>query len=534
MSSINKAIKKKIKKNNKQILNKAKAVANKAALVARGTKATGKGDYGIKDYLTKKDASGRTRANRWMTNLGEAIGSATGVPGLSPILGKAGGWLSRVFGFGDYEVQNNSLMSNWGENAVMGSNSGAPPSFGTIKRGSDIVFSHREFVADVTSSTSFSSTTYPINPGNPVLFPWMSQVASLYEEYEFLGLIFEFRTTCGTSNTAATPGMGVVVMATDYDCYDNNYTNKRAMEAAEFSSSGVPYQTFMHPIECDRKRNVLGTLYTVPGITKSSQALGDQRMSVMGNFNIATVGNPSGGVTIGELWVTYHVRLSRPILESATTTASVFSQHAWGQIPNSTGVPAIQGTLTPLGNPFGLTPVGAGPTAVMQFDNISNGLVGTYKFDITCTQGTNFGAWTTPAFDQPINLINCNILVAYMSPAHTTSTFSQTINPVSVGILSPYNQGVTSIIMNILGVNASFQLPILNSTVNAVGFDIIITPFNELLNRTESDKPEDKLEQLQKRVTEMECALKSSSKNEETIEKDEVVEIVRVVKKTDK
>jgi len=130
-----------------------------------------------------------------------------------------------------------------------------------------------------------------------------------------LGMIVEYRSMSATAVGTTSSAMGIVIMATDYDCYDTNYASKRAMEAAEYSSSGVPFKTFIHPIECDNKRNTLGLHYVVPGITTSSMAAGDQRMSVLGNFCIATEGQQTAGDKIGEIWVSYHIRLSRPILE---------------------------------------------------------------------------------------------------------------------------------------------------------------------------------------------------------------------------
>lgn len=262
-----------------------------------------------KPFLDETESKGMV--NKAARGLGGALGGATGIPGAGRLLGNAGSWLSRLFGQGAYDVRKNSLMSSV-EGAPTVSK---PPVFGSIKKGADIIFSHSEFVANVTSSETFSATTYPINPGNPVLFPWMSKIAVLFEEFEMLGLIVEYRSMSATAVGTTSSAMGIVIMATDYDCYDTNYASKRAMEAAEYSSSGVPFKTFIHPIECDNRRNTLGLHYVVPGITTSSMAAGDQRMSVLGNFCVATEGQQTAGEKIGEIWVSYHLRLSRPILE---------------------------------------------------------------------------------------------------------------------------------------------------------------------------------------------------------------------------
>jgi hypothetical protein len=232
---------------------------------------------------------------------------------------------------------------------MMSMDSGMPtnpaPTFNSLKGGSDIIMSHREYVADVKSSIDFAITTYPLNPGNPILFPWFSQIAQLYEEYEFLGVLLEYRSLCATAVGTTQAGMGAVITATDYDVTDKNYTSKRAMEAAEFAVSGVPYSTFIHPIECDPRRNVVSQGYVVPGILTSSQAPGDPRLSVLGNFSIATTGMQTTTDTIGELWISYHVRLSRPILE-ITQNVSLYTQRFKWNISATGVISAFSATST--------------------------------------------------------------------------------------------------------------------------------------------------------------------------------------------
>lgn len=319
------------KQKNKLVNNVNKKIASRiinSQSLPKGIK--GRGGYfdniksGISKVWSNLNENERPEAskfNKVVNKIGNTIGNEFGI---GKQLGNAASWLSRAFGMGKYNIRSNTLAHPNGEMIASGISSLAPPSFGSAKKGSDIIFAHREFIGDITSSIAFTTTTYPINPGNPVLFPWMSQIAILYEEFEMLGMLLEYKSSSGTSNTAAVPGMGLVLMATDYDPYDNSFFSKRQMEAAEFSSSGVPYENFLHAIECDPKRNVLATQYVVPGITNYSQASGDARFSVLGNTTVATVGQQADGVVMGELWCTYHVRLSRPILENSN---SVFSQN---------------------------------------------------------------------------------------------------------------------------------------------------------------------------------------------------------------
>lgn len=359
--------------------------------------------------------------NKFARAAGEALGqSISYIPGLgklipaplisaaSSALGDAGSWLARAFGFGRYDVRRNSLYRP--RPGTRGGPGGAqvedmpyvasPPQFGSTKKGSDIVFAHREYIGDVKSSINFTATTYPINPGNNVMFPWMSRVAGLFEEYEMLGCLFEYRSTSATAVGTTSSGMGVVVMATDYDCYDQNFTTKRQMEAAEFSSAAVPYETFLHPIECDRSRNVLAQEYVVPGITKYSDAPGDARLSVLGNFTIATEGQQIDGTTIGELWVTYHIKLSRPVLES-TTSNTVYSAHGWGQV-SDTGNVSIVGQKVSNNLPgIGLAQSGTGTTARIRFDNTTSKVLGNFLLVWTTRTSLAGLTLTYPANNNP-------------------------------------------------------------------------------------------------------------------------------------
>lgn len=361
---------------------KAGGVGKKVAAVARsfaqlaqkskGRRVRGRGGYftdamsAISKPFTYKGKNGKdaTEVGAAARGLGEAAGKAIGegfgLPApisniISPLLGNAASWFTSLFGGGAYHIRKNSLMT-----AVMrqqnpgiqgrcnesGFCCNMPPSFSTINTGSDMVFCHRELVANVMSSINFTTTSYLINPGNPILFPMLTNFAALYEEYEFLGLIFMYKSTSASAVGTTSSAMGTITMATDYDVYDNAFLNKRAMDNAEYSVDEMPFNSCIHPVECDRSRNVLARQYVNPGVTAIASVPGDARMSVMGNFTIATEGQQLDNTKIGELWVSYHVRLSRPVLEGPSTVA--FAEHVTGKVQDS-GVNTV--TFTNLGPP---------------------------------------------------------------------------------------------------------------------------------------------------------------------------------------
>lgn len=463
--------KQKIKTVKKEI-NKIKSVVGR---IKRGPHVKGRGGYvtdainfgkKVWNNLNEDQRPDASPFNKAANSLGQAIG---GQWGIGKQLGNAGSWLSRVFGMGKYHVNKNTLAYHPnGERICSGDFScNMPPSFGSDKRGSDIIFSHREFVKDINSRTSFGVEVMPINPGNPNMFPWMSQIASLYEEYEFLGLIFEYKSSCGTGMTGTVPAVGNVIMATDYDCYDFSYTNKRTMEAAEFASSGVPYDNFYHAVECDPERNVLKRGFVVPGMTVYTDASGDARFSVLGNFAIATQAQQAADIPMGELWVSYHVRLSRPILEVLASGVSMFTQRTDlvtavnGALPGTTQfanyISSGTGvTLSPVNGTYGAT------TLRTRLSSADSGLSGNIKFDFY------YVADTTPTYNtltnyNAVNLSACSVLdtlydgggpVAHMTGCASTTT-----------VYGQHPAAQHSVVMSCSS-GWSFDMPIITANVN--------------------------------------------------------------------
>jgi len=228
-------------------------------------------------------------------------------------------FLNWISGRGDYKVSANSLVD-----------SGAPPSF--VSDGNGFRVRHREYIRDIVSTGAvFNNYPLAINPGLPETFPWLSSIASNFEEYELHGLLFEFRTLSAVAVSSTNTALGAVVLATNYDVYDPAFSNKQQMEAYEFSCSGPPCASLLHPVECAPRQTVNPIKYvrtngTVP-------PAGDLRMYDMGLFQIATVGQQAVS-NIGELWVTYDVKFLKPKL------------------------PAVVGEVIPAAS-FGLTPISA-------------------------------------------------------------------------------------------------------------------------------------------------------------------------------
>jgi hypothetical protein len=178
----------------------------------------------------------------------------------------------------------------------------------------------KEFVSDVSSSIAFVNTTYNINPGLSTLFPWLSAVAANFDEYCFHGLIFEFNSTSSNALNSTNTALGTMILATAYDVLDPAFSSKSEMENYQYAVSSKPSSCIVHPVECRPRANVLSTLYIR---TDDAPTDTDLRFYDLGLFQLASVGSQAVA-TVGELWVSYDISLSKPKL-STTTVSSIYT-----------------------------------------------------------------------------------------------------------------------------------------------------------------------------------------------------------------
>lgn len=132
-----------------------------------------------------------------------------------------------------------------------------------------------------------------------------------FTEYEWQGLIFTYKTSSSDLVTSTNPSLGTVLMATDYNAVESPFTDKRTMQNFEFTNSAKPSLSFSHMIETKRSETVQSKLYTRDGPPPTGA---DIRLYDIGTFAIATQGMQStdAEATIGELWVSYQVKFSKP------------------------------------------------------------------------------------------------------------------------------------------------------------------------------------------------------------------------------
>jgi hypothetical protein len=233
------------------------------------------------------------------------------------------GLVKTISGLGEYKVKSNSLLET-----------GRPPVVRNTKYSSTIT-GHPEYICDIVSSVDFKIQKFSVNPGIPETFPWLSPQTAGYEQYKAKGVLFEYRSTCGDAIGSTDNAMGVVLMGSEYNVNLPPFANKQQMEDHEYTTSVKPSENALHPIECAKSRTVLDDLYVRTG----AEDVPDLKFYDQCNFYIATQGQQTDGVTIGELWVTYEYEFLKPTLNSRTVNTP--AQHWYwdstlGSFPNST------------------------------------------------------------------------------------------------------------------------------------------------------------------------------------------------------
>jgi len=261
----------------------------------------GPGDY--RDTLRSWIPSGS------FSSWGRSLGGMTGIPGMNAVGAYAGNKLSNYVGFGDYggEAGGNQIMSGSVDKPI------------TVNASDDltgdIFISHREFLGNVTATggagniSPFSIRGFALNAGLNDSFPWLAQIAQNFTLYEFEGLIYEFKPTSGELGATGTNSLGKVVFATQYDPDAPAFTSTVQMENYDFANACKPSEHMLHGVETAPGERATKMLYVRTGTSPKDQILTD-----LGDLYIATEGLPiTNGTTaqVGELWVTYRVKLSR-------------------------------------------------------------------------------------------------------------------------------------------------------------------------------------------------------------------------------
>lgn len=179
----------------------------------------------------------------------------------------------------------------------------------------ELVINHTEYLRDVygPADATFTLSSTALNPGLLESFPYLAQIAANYEEYEFIQLMFHFKSTVDAS-ISATGTTGTLIMATNYNPDADVLSSKKDMMQYHGSNATRLDKDMLHGVECDPAKNAGPAIrYTRNIAPKNGQNLKDFDL---GLFQLALVDLPSQffNQQVGELWVSYSVKLAKPKL----------------------------------------------------------------------------------------------------------------------------------------------------------------------------------------------------------------------------
>lgn len=438
----------------------------------RGTGFRGKGDY-------------LTDIGKWGSRaIGMGVGGFIGgVPGAA--LGhKYGARFSKWMGWGAYG-------GDAGGNQIMAGSTSTPMTVNASDDLSgDIYFSHREFLGNVTAlgtgsttPSAFNLVSYSINVGLQTTFPWLSQVAQNFTLYELIGCVFEYKPTSGELGSASN-ALGKVVMATQYDPDAPNFTSSVEMENYDYSDVCKPSEHLLHGVETLRSQAATNMLYVRTGPSAKDKIFTDY-----GTFQIATEGLPvnvTAGtiVNVGELWVSYRVKLSRAKLFGALLGANVgfdtlisrasagnvcgdtsgfLSTYPWSQYQTAASA-GTNGMSSRLTNNIGVVAVGQSTSSIL-ITFPKNIVSGTYRVQWELSPSANMtGVFNIPTVNAYASLPLCNgIDYAPFAASFSTTSAASTAPLMQTFIVNITAPGTTQATVTVSLTNA-----VPSGTVNSI------------------------------------------------------------------
>ena len=196
------------------------------------------------------------------------------------------------------------------------------PSFnGSGDETGSILVSKKEYICDIYGpGESFNVQSFELNPGLESTFPWLSQIAQNYDEYDFKQLMFTYRSTTTDIGTTSNGQCGTCIMATNYNAAAPPFGDKVVMMEYDAAMSCKLTESMRHGIECDPNK-LSGSegkyVRNNPVVLNQDLKTYDHGLFQLGIANSPGSGTvpPLGGFynqSVGELWVSYTVELRKP------------------------------------------------------------------------------------------------------------------------------------------------------------------------------------------------------------------------------
>lgn len=287
-----------------------KTATKEQRMARKATGFTGRGKYGVRRSLGKFAKKAHIGKHLYDAAVGGALAGLTMGPEAVPA-GVAAGYMGRglygrgLYGRGGYS-NSNALIEGGRSQMQIG---------GGASDNQEVIIDHCEYIQDVFApgTSNFSNQSISLNSGLQETFPWLAQIGANYEEYEFIQLIFHFRSTIDAGNVQS-GATGTIILATNYNGDAVPFAGKEAMVSYHGAVSGRLTHDLDHGVECDPSKNAGSPIkFTRSHTPKDGQSLKDFDL---GKFQFAVVNAPVEfqNEQIGELWATYKVKLGKPRL----------------------------------------------------------------------------------------------------------------------------------------------------------------------------------------------------------------------------
>ena len=225
----------------------------------------------------------------------------------------------------------------------------------------DMVITHTEYVGEVygnerldPAGTGSNDPTVPfqsnkliLNPGMEKTFPWLSQIAANYQEYEFDQLVFKY--TPQLAEVSSNNGqVGEVLVVTQYKPQSTEFKSKADVMNYNHYTKVRSVDEGLHGVECDQSKLPLQkeTMFVRSGGLSKDESINDFDW---GFTQVCVHNTPASlaNASIGSLEVYYTVKLSKPIIRSSkglsvstshSTTGLLDAQFDAGSMPNLTSL----------------------------------------------------------------------------------------------------------------------------------------------------------------------------------------------------
>jgi len=266
----------------------------------------------------------------------------------------------------------------------------------TASRDARITVRHREFLSDVPASFDFNIFGIDINPGLVQSFPWLSQIASIYETYKVRKLLFCFEPT-----SAATE-VGSVYMGIDYNTYDAAPIDKQTLMSYQGTSRSQVWQRsqFIVPLAAMNKAYKERYIRSGP--------LPDQDLKTfdVGTFYLAVSGcSVSADAPVGELYIEYDIELITPTGHNVDSLpmATYYHRSSVGGADDDSGHP-FSNTAPDSTGPSEDWRTGNSGTTTDGSNDIAFSKIGTYRVTYSWF-GLSGGLWSTDYDADALNIV---------------------------------------------------------------------------------------------------------------------------------